>query len=417
VSDLRAPERPVPVAVAALTTGGWAAVVGAAPVVAVALVAWIADSRSAAPASDALRVALNGWLLAHGVWIQTAAGPFGLAPLALSVLAFRQLTRAGRNSARATGVATVGGGARVVIWLSLVYGALGALVSFVASVPDLHTSLPIATAATAVFAGVAATSGVVRVNGIGGLLLDRLPRAAARALPAGAIAAGVILGAGALLAGAMVALAAEDAAALFTAFSPGLVGSATLFGLSAVYAPTAAVWGAAYLVGPGFALGSGTSVSAIDVSLGPLPAFPLLAALPTERASGAVSLLLGVPLLAGVLAGIAAARRRGVGERWAVTLLGAALAGPVSGALLGLAAYAASGPLGAGRLASVGPSAWRVALVVAVEVGLFAVVGAALARIMSALSGRVPTPVTGVAGVSSDPEVEVSPEAMAEAER
>jgi hypothetical protein len=149
-------------------------------------------------------------------------------------------------------------------------------------------------------------------------------------------------------------------------------------------------------------------VSAIDVSLGPMPAFPLLAGLPTERASGAVSLLLGVPLLAGVIAGIAAARRRPRGERWAVTMLGAALSGPVAGVLLGLAAYAASGPLGAGRLASVGASAWRVALVSAVEVTLFAVVGTALTRIMYALSGRVPTPVTGVAGVTSDPEVELT---------
>lgn len=393
-------------ALAALTTAGWAAVVGAAPVVAVALVAWIADSRSTAPAVDAVRIGLNAWLLAHGAWLHTPGGLFGLMPLALSALAFRQLARAGGNSARATGIATVGGGVRVAIWLGIVYGSVGALVSMLAATKGVWADVPTAAGATAGFAMLAGAVGIVRVNGIGGLLLRRLPSPLRRALPVGAIAAATVLGAGALVAGACVALAGEQTAVLFTAFSPGLVGSASLLGLSVVYAPTAAIWAAAYLVGPGFSVGAGTSVSAIDVSLGPLPAVPLFAALPTDRASVAASLLLGVPLLAGILGGAVAARRRAQGERWALTLTGAALGGPVAGVLLGIAAYLAGGPLGDGRLAAVGPSPWRVALVSAVEITLFAVVGTAGARIAYVISGRVPLPVRGV---SSEPEVDLDP--------
>lgn len=377
-------EKPVPVLVAALTTALWAAVVSSAPVVAVALVAWIAETRSGAPVYDAVRIGFNGWLLAHGAWLRTGTGPVGLAPLALTILAFRQLMRAGANSARATGAATIGAGVGVVITVSFVYGVLGAVVAFLAGTPGVNANLVIAGLATAGVAAVATSAGVLRVNGIGTQLTSLLPVAVARALPVGLLAACVVLGAGALLAGTSLALAADDATGFFGAFSPGVVGSAALFGLSVLYAPTAAVWGAAYVVGPGFAVGSGTSVSAIDVSLGAMPAFPLLAGLPTERASDLLSLVLGVPIVAGVLAGVAAARRRVEGERWATTLLGAALAGPVAGGLLGIASFAAAGPLGAERLSTVGPSAWRVALVCAVEVTLFAVVGAAFARIRNA---------------------------------
>jgi len=397
VSDLRtgesrrpatARQRPVPVPVAALTTAVWAAVVGSAPVVAVALVAWIADTRSGAPAYDAVRVGFNGWLLAHGAWLRTDAGPVGLAPLALTVLAFRQLIRAGTNSARATGAATIPAATRVVCWVSLLYGLIGVLVAFLAGAPGINAHLGVAGIATGLVATVATTVGVLRVNGLGSMVARRLPLPVARALPCGALAACVVVGTGALLAGACLAFAAEHAGLFFETITPGAVGSTALFVLSVLYTPTAAVWGAAYVVGPGFAIGSGTSVNALDVSLGALPAFPLLAALPGDRASTVVMVVLGVPLVAGVLAGIAAARRRVVGERWASTLLGAALAGPVAGVLLGAAAYAAGGPLGSGRLATVGPSPWRVALVCAVEVTLFAVVGAALVRITASLPGR-----------------------------
>jgi hypothetical protein len=398
------------VLVAALTTALWAAIVGSAPVVAVALVAWIAETRSGAPAYDAVRVAFNGWLLAHGAWLRTEAGPVGLAPLALSILVFRQLMRAGTNSGRATGAANAGGAAWVVLAVSAVYGLIGVGVAVLAGTAGVHASLPVAGVATTLFAAVATTVGVLRVNGIGTLVADRLPLPMARALPAGALAACVVLGAGALLAGISLAFAADDATMFFDAFSPGVVGSFALFGLSVLYAPTAAIWGAAYLVGPGFAVGSGTSVSAVDVSLGTMPAFPLLAALPVERPAAWATVLLGVPLVAGVLAGLLAARRRVPAEQWASTLVGAALAGPVAGALLGVAAYAAGGPLGSGRLAAVGPSPWRVALVSTIEVTLFAVVGAASARILASRPNQ-PADLLGGHGPSdeittADPEPE-----------
>jgi hypothetical protein len=58
----------------------------------------------------------------------------------------------------------------------------------------------------------------------------------------------------------------------------------------------------------------------------------------------------------------------------------ALVAGPVAGAVLGVLARVSGGPLGDGRLAQIGPSAWLVALVGAAVVAVSALIGASAAR-------------------------------------
>ena len=74
-------------------------------------------------------------------------------------------------------------------------------------------------------------------------------------------------------------------------------------------APNAVLFGSAYLLGPGFAVGTGTVVSPSVVALGPVPAFPLLAALPgsgptPEWAMG----VLAVPVVVGAVGAVLAQR-------------------------------------------------------------------------------------------------------------
>src|SRR5699024_9944393 len=69
-------------------------------------------------------------------------------------------------------------------------------------------------------------------------------------------------------------------------------------------APNLVVWALAWLAGPGFAVGSGTLYSPAEVVSGPLPALPLLGALPTADGSG--GLLRWAPVVvvvAGMVAG------------------------------------------------------------------------------------------------------------------
>jgi hypothetical protein len=138
----------------------------------------------------------------------------------------------------------------------------------------------------------------------------------------------------------------------------------------------------AYAVGPGFSVGAGTSVSPTGVFLDAVPAFPPLAALPQPGPAPAISLLaLAAPFVAGAVGGVLTIRSlpSPVSE-------GAPLWGFVSGALTGavaaLLSALAGGPLGGGRMATVGPSAWQVGLLAALEVGISAAIAAWVANWM-----------------------------------
>jgi hypothetical protein len=107
--------------------------------------------------------------------------------------------------------------------------------------------------------------------------------------------------------------------------------------------------------------------------------------------------LLAVPLAAGMVAGWLLHRHQGrtgapgahgrAGDRdpgWLRTLAPAVLAGPVAGALMGLAAVVSCGPIGGGRLAEVGPAAWPLAGIAAVVVAAGATVTVAALRAVAA---------------------------------
>ena len=105
-------------------------------------------------------------------------------------------------------------------------------------------------------------------------------------LRTGACAAALILAAGAGIAGVALAVHGGDAAAMFASYRTGVLGQAGITVLCLVLAPNIAVWGAAYLLGPGFAVGVDTVVSPGSVVIGPLPGVPVLAGLPSVPLTG-----------------------------------------------------------------------------------------------------------------------------------
>ncbi|MBR8643383.1 hypothetical protein KEF29_38610 [Streptomyces tuirus] len=140
--------------------------------------------------------------------------------------------------------------------------------------------------------------------------------------------------------------------------------------------PNAAVWGAAYALGPGFALGTGHVVSPLSSAPASfLPPFPLLAAVPEAGEGEPVHWVAGVvPVVAGVVVGRVVAGGAVSGERggtrpgggrgavWSPgrTARAAGLAAVLCAAVLtGLAALS-GGPLGVDVLASFGPVGWQV---------------------------------------------------------
>jgi hypothetical protein len=140
------------------------------------------------------------------------------------------------------------------------------------------------------------------------------------------------------------------------------------------FIPDLVIWTASWLIGPGFAVGTGSSVSPLGTQLGPVPAIPILGALPAGQFSfGFVGLL--VPVVVGFLVGAVlgpALKREVVGVQ--VVLAGLGI-GVVGGAILGLLAWSAAGAAGPGRLVDVGPNPWAVGVAAALELAIAASIG------------------------------------------
>lgn len=130
--------------------------------------------------------------------------------------------------------------------------------------------------------------------------------------------------------------------------------------VTALVIPNAAVFSGAYLLGPGFTVGTGTLVAPTGVVLGALPMFPLLAALPNNgpAPSWAVYLMALPPLVAAIAA--ARAQRKHPTVRWEEGALRGGTGGVLAGIALGLLAQLAGGALGPGRMRSVEPFAFDV---------------------------------------------------------
>jgi hypothetical protein len=150
-------------------------------------------------------------------------------------------------------------------------------------------------------------------------------------------------------------------------------------GVSLLALPNAVLFAASYLLGPGFAVGTATIASPTAVVLGPVPMFPMLAALPDDgQPAGWVALLLLVPPVVAAYAA-AVTHRLYPTTRWEEAAVrgcgGGILAGLLTGALAGLA----GGVVGPGRMQDVGPFAGQVVLHAVVALGLGALVGSLVA--------------------------------------
>ncbi|HEY0697709.1 MAG TPA: DUF6350 family protein [Micromonospora sp.] len=370
----------------------WAAVISWLPVVAVmSLAQFGADARSLGTAA---RLGLAGWLLGHGVPVRTSAGLLALAPLTIGVLAAWRLARAGVHVSRAIGARDRGSPRQALVVALAVgagYGLLGLIAALVVGTGRPGVSPGRAAATLAVFGALAALCGSLRSTGALGSLTRRVPGVLLDGARAGGVAALLLLGAGAAAVGLAVATGGGEASDMIGAYRTGVAGQAGITLISLGFAPNAAIWAAAYLLGPGFAVGTDTVVRTTEVTVGALPAVPLMAGLPHGPVDGFGALLFSVPLVAGMTAGWLLTRsllRRAGRDRstvgWSRLLSGAAVAGPVAGVLLGLAAAVSGGSLGGGRLAEIGPVSWQVAAMATLMVTVGALVGVAAARAVPA---------------------------------
>jgi Family of unknown function (DUF6350) len=331
-----------------------------------------------------LRTAGLLWLVAHHVGVTVrGAGRIGMLPLGLVLLPGALLAIAGRWVVRAGAVTRLRHVGYAALALALPYtllaGALAVASRTAQAAPSLWQAVIASFLLALVAGGLGAARGLAPWSRLGSLLPTR-----PRSVILGVLGASALLTAvGAALAGAAVAVHLPEVKAATAALAPGPTGAALLLIAQLAYAPNAIIWAVAYVLGPGFAFGAGTVVAPTGSALGALPAFPMLAALPSSPRSVGPAwvtiVLLATPYLAGVFAGIVTVRIMPTPVTEAAALWGFA-AGAATGALAGLAAAFAGGPLGDGRLARVGPSGWQVGLVAVLEIGVTAALTAAAAN-------------------------------------
>ncbi len=210
---------------------------------------------------------------------------------------------------------------------------------------------------------------------------DRVPRIvrerATAALRAGSAAAALVVGVSALILALLIFGNYGAVIGLYEQLQAGALGGAALTIAQLAFLPNLVIWLASWMIGPGFALGSGSSVSPLGTELGPLPGLPLFAVIPAGGfAFGLVGIV--VPLVCGFVAATlirarSATLREPRGAR--ALLLTAVGIGVVAGIELGLLAWWSSGALGPGRLHDVGPNPWLVGVCAAVEVAVAAAIG------------------------------------------
>ncbi|NJQ00683.1 cell division protein PerM [Streptomyces zingiberis] len=358
---------------------------------------WIVSADAGAQGVEgALRAAAALWLLGHGVELLrvTEAGataPVGLPPLLLGLFPLWLLYRTAR---RATGAgeppASPGGGAvfATLGWLCAGYLLVGlvGLYAVVSAGEPLRASPGEASVRLcalcvgAVLCGAWVSGGLAahRLPERARARVDRLPRGvrvlAGWALPgavprAAGAGAAVLVGGGTLLVAGSLIVHGGAAADALTAAHPSWPGRIAVVLLCLALLPNAAVWAAAYGLGPGFTVGAGSTVTAVAATGYPdLPGFPLLAALPAEGpgmppvawAAGALPFAAGAAV--GWYAARAARRLRAAGgpaPAWWRTPLTALYASAVCGVAVGLLAAASGGALGTGALSWLGPDPWE----------------------------------------------------------
>ncbi|MEU9074827.1 DUF6350 family protein [Kitasatospora sp. NPDC048538] len=396
--------RPLP---ADLLAGVRTALVGLAAVGVPVLGLWVATPYADNGAAGATRLAGALWLLGHGAPLVRGAAdaPLTVTPLLLGVLAVVQLYRAAAGVAARRGPRRRWGGP-VAVWAGYCAVAFAVVLHCTGDGLFRTRVLP-DVLVVGLVTGLATAAGArsARASGPGRPLLDRLPPSLR---PSGGEAAvrGAALAAGAGLAaagGLLVAVAAVLAAVVGGGRGAAVLGGgpaalAGLLLLGVALLPNAVLWGAAYALGPGFAVGAGTAVTPAGTALGPVPEFPLFALLPAEGPGGWRWAALLLPVLAAVVPAVLLGRAAAghgrpaepagepTGEPGAVPWSPAATAAAVLAAALLTGAGAAAlgwlsgGALAGGRMAWIGPVPWWTGLAAAGWLVLVAVPGALLTR-------------------------------------
>lgn len=379
VASLRDPQERSLAGAAALAAVG-AVLGGLLVTMALGLVGWyLAEAGAYGSTTSALVAATQVWLLAHGAELSVGGVPFGVVPLTLTAaqgwLLWRLARRAGRTSRRTPRASGDRALPQAAVVLVGVYLVLVTTACVLTGAGPVSASIPRAVLGSLLLAAAVGPLGLAQGTGRLPALRERVPGWVRSVLHGGAQSAVVVLAASAVLCVVALGFGVNDAMAMLAALRLDASDQVAYAGATVLLLPNAVLLCAAYLLGPGFAVGTGTVVSPSVVALGPVPAFPLLAALPADGPTpGWLLGVLAVPVVAGVLGAARAQRAYAVAAYDSAALRGFGC-GATGGLMLATLTWLAGGPVGTGRLAEVGASFGQVAVFAVGAMSLSGLVG------------------------------------------
>jgi hypothetical protein len=184
---------------------------------------------------------------------------------------------------------------------------------------------------------------------------------------------------------------------LYESVQVSILGAVVLTAGQLAILPNIIIYGASWFTGVGFSIGAGSLISPLGSQVGPMPAVPLLGALPVGRLDfGMVSIV--VVLLAAFIATIAIRKsadeiRFEFATAWSAAIsLGFSIA-LVSSLQLGLLALLASGGAGPGRLSEIGINPWLLMLISFIEIFVVSTLAAFFSARPTESSSPKPRPV------------------------
>jgi hypothetical protein len=391
-----------------------AAVISAVLVVLPLVAVWWAGGFQNRTPDALAQLAGQAWLIIHGVPLalmfndgpssaSVQSGTLSLVPLGLILIPFLLSWRAGRRLARASYTDQLW---QALLGALAVYAAAGLGTAFVCSIPEARANVLLGALIPLLPVGLGLLIGARREARSWGRLIgvdaaewiaktSQHSRWAGSylwaALRAGLVALATALALSAVLLAVDIVAHWADIADVYEGLKSGAVGGAALTLAQLGFGPNLVIWTLAWASGAGFALGVGSSVSPLGTLVAPVPAIPVLGALPAGQLSWGVVAMI-IPVLGGVLGGWWFLREGEnhfdewlsikVRARWftasASTLVLGAVVGAAAAVLAGALAWLAHGSAGIGRLTDLGPDFPTTAAWVGAEVAVGVVVGFAV---------------------------------------
>jgi len=368
---------------------GGAVAAGALLVVCLALgvAGWfLADAGAHGAPRDGLRVGALAWLMAHGSGVVVDGAAITIVPLGLSALCAWALWRIGHRvgdaiSGHGPDADRIADGERD--WtvpkaagaFTLGYLLVAVVTLRVAGTTETAPSGARVVAWTLVMCAAFGWTAIAVGSGRLPIWVQSVPAWLRAALAGGIriLATFLVLSTVVLLGALLVDLDAAVNVMSQLHTGAGDVAAYTL--VTAAVLPNAALYASSYLLGPGFLVGTGTLVSPTLVSLGPVPAFPLLAALPDTGPTPAwTAYVVALPPLVAAV-GAALAQRRSPTLRWEAGALRGCAGGVLAGVLLAALTAVAGGAVGPGRMTAVGADAGQVLVHAVTAFGIGGLVG------------------------------------------